>query len=95
MRHVRLGIRSVLHCLTKCLLKPLPAAMGNICSNSPHNLTNLIERIKHMDMMGKKMTSLDVKAMAMLAEGAMETADKVLLKMSASDLPVWMVDKIK
>ncbi|XP_045137175.1 uncharacterized protein LOC123519735 [Portunus trituberculatus] len=71
--------------------------MGTISSAHLRNSTDLIERIRHVDLAGKKMASFDVKALFtnVPVVGAMKAVQKVIESVSESELPVNKTDYIK
>ncbi|XP_045107741.1 uncharacterized protein LOC123502642 [Portunus trituberculatus] len=97
MRPITSGIGSAPHRLAKVLAKPLSVAMGTISSAHLRNSTDLIERIRHVDLAGKKMASFDVKALFtnVPVVGAMKAVQKVIESVSESELPVNKTDYIK
>ncbi|XP_076030457.1 uncharacterized protein LOC143018761 [Oratosquilla oratoria] len=97
MRPITSGIGSAPHRLAKHLAKLLSAAIGTISSAHLHSSTDLIKRLKHLDLSKKKMTSYDVKALFtnVEIEGAMEAVTKVLNQVNDSDLPVKKPDFVK
>ncbi|XP_076038446.1 uncharacterized protein LOC143023731 [Oratosquilla oratoria] len=80
MRPITSGKGSAPHRLAKHLAKPLSAAIGTISSAHLQNSTDLINRLKHLDLNKKKMASYDVKALFtnVEIEGAMKAVAKVL-----------------
>ncbi len=97
MRPITSGMGSAPQRLEKMLAKPLSAAIGSISSTHLRNSTDLIKRIRHMDLTGKKMASFDVKSLFtnVPVDGAMEAVRKVVESVSDSDLPIKKTDYVK
>ena len=90
MRPITSGIGSAPHRLAKCLAKPLSAALGTISCSHLKNSADLLDRLKDVDVRGKKMASFDVKSLFtnVSVDGAMEAVSRVLQGFSDEQLPL-------
>ena len=91
MRPITSGIGSAPHRLAKCLAKPLSAALGTIsCSDLKKKSADLLDRLKDVDVRGKKMASFDVKSLFtnVSVDGAMGAVRRVLQGFSDEQLPL-------
>ena len=97
MRPITSGIGSAPHRLAKCLAKPLSAALGTISCSHLKNSADLLDRLKDVDISGKKMVSLDVKSLFtnVSVDGAMEAVRRVLQGFSDEQLPLPKEDFIR
>ena len=97
MRPITSGIGSAPHRLAKCLAKPLSAVLGTISCSHLKNSADLLDRLKEIDVQGKKMASFDVKSLFtnVSVEGAMSAVCRVLQGVSDEQLPLPKDDYIK
>ena len=63
MRPIISGIGSAPHKIAKILAKPLSRSLGLISGTHLKNSSDLMERLKTVDMKNKKLASLDVKSL--------------------------------
>ena len=97
MRPITSGIGSAPHRLAKVLAKPLSKMLGTLSQAHLKNSGDLLERLKDIDIRGKKLASFDVKALFtnVTVDRAMEAIKKVLSEMPTESLPIPKGDFIK
>lgn len=97
MRPITSGIGSAPHRLAKRLAKPLSCALGSISNAHLKNSTDLIGRMKNVDLKNKKLASFDVKALFtnVPVDGALRAVEKAINNINDEDLPVPRCDYMK
>ena len=90
MRPITSGIGSAPHRLAKHLAKPLTSALGKISDSHLKNSTDLLQKLREVDFSDKQLVSFDVKSLFtnVPIDGAISAVEKVLEKISESELPV-------
>ena len=97
MRPITSGVGSAPHRLAKTLAKPLSNALGSISPSHLKNSGDLLNRIKDININGKKIVSFDVKALFtnVPVDGAMAAVKRVTDNVTDDDLPMPKEDFMK
>lgn len=97
MRPITSGIGSAPHRLSKVLARPLSNILGSISGAHLKNSTDLIDRIKNINLKNKKLASFDVKALftSVPVKEAIESIKKATQQIKDEDLPLARMDFIK
>ena len=90
MRPITSGVGSAPHRLAKHLAKPLSNLLGTISQAHLRNSSDLINRIKDINLNGKIMMSFDVKSLFtnVPIEGALRATERTISSISDEDLPI-------
>ena len=89
MRPITSGVASVPQRLAKCIAKPLSAALGSISCLHLKNSADLLDRLRDIDVRGKRMVSFDVKSpFTNVSVGAMGAVRRVLQGIDDAKLPL-------
>ena len=97
MRPITSGIGSAPHRLAKCLAKPLSDTLGSISDAHIKNSSDLINKIKRINMKDKRLVSFDVRSLFtnVPTEDALEAVKRAIENIPDDALPLNKNDYVK